>query len=184
VFMVEGAVEDERLNRELDELEAELRERLRGDGVPDAEIDVTRALDCRYVGQGYELRVTLPRDGFSPDALERFHELHRREYGHAFGDPIEIVNARVTAVGKRAGLGAPSVPAGSLDDALVGEGETVFRHDGELTAFQTRYYERSALPLDEPVAGPAVIFQRDATTVVPPAWTACSHRSGNLVLTR
>jgi N-methylhydantoinase A len=184
VFMVEGAVEEERLNRDLGELEAELRERLRGDGVPDAEIEVTRALDCRYVGQGYELRVTLPRDGFSPEALERFHELHLREYGHAFRDPIEIVNARVSALGKRAELGAPSVSAGSLEDALVGEGETVFRHDGDLTTFQTRYYERSALPLDEPVPGPAVIFQRDTTTVVPPAWTARSHPSGNLILTR
>ena len=39
----------------------ELRGRLRDDGVADDEIEVVRGLDCRYVGQGYELRIPLPR---------------------------------------------------------------------------------------------------------------------------
>ena len=34
-----------------------------------------------------------------------------------------------------------------------------------------RFYDRGQLPIDEPIAGPAVIFQRDTTTVVPPGWT-------------
>ena len=97
VFMVEGAVDTARVDRELGELEATLRGWLHEDGVDDADIRVTRALDCRYVGQGYELRVPLDDGPFTADALARFHELHTREYGKAHGDPIEIVNARVTA---------------------------------------------------------------------------------------
>ena len=77
------------------------RGRLRRDGVADEDIEVARMLDCRYAGQGYELRLTLGEGQFSADDLDRFHALHEREYGHSFEDPIEIVNARVSAIGRR-----------------------------------------------------------------------------------
>jgi len=183
VFQMQGSIDGERLNRELDELAVELRGWLERDGVADEDIEVVRALDCRYIGQGYELRVTL--DGpFDDAALEQFHRLHEREYGSAYSDPIEIVNARVTAIGKRPTLDELSVSSGSLDDALVGEGEGHFRADGQLQAVTTRFYDRNLLPLDEPIAGPAVVFHLDTTTVVPPSWIARADASGNLILTK
>jgi N-methylhydantoinase A/oxoprolinase/acetone carboxylase beta subunit len=183
VFQLEGSVDAERLNAELDALEAELRERLLRDGVAESEIQTIRALDCRYAGQGYELRVTL--DGpFTDAAFERFHRLHEREYGSAYADPIEIVNARVTALGERPALERLPVASGSLDAALVGESDSHFRVDGELQAVTTRFYDRDKLPVDELVPGPAIVFHLDTTTVVPPAWTARADASGNLILTK
>ncbi len=182
VFQLQGNVDDERLNRELDELEAELRVWLERDGVPAGDVEVIRALDCRYVGQGYELRVTLADGPFTEQALDQFHVLHEREYGSAYGDPIEIVNARVTAIGRRPALESPPVSSGSLQEALMGENEGVFRVDGSLQALQTRFYDRSLLPLDEAIPGPAVVFHPDTTTVVPPSWNATADASGNLIL--
>ena len=184
VFQLQGSVDSERLNRELDELANELRSQLEGDGVPAGDVEVIRGLDCRYVGQGYELRVTLDDGPFTEQALEQFHLLHEREYGSAYGDPIEIVNARVTAIGRRPALDSLPVSRGSLDDALVGENEGVFRVDGNLQSLQTRYYDRSLLPLDETLAGPAVVFHLDTTTVVPPGWNVRADASGNLILTK
>jgi N-methylhydantoinase A/oxoprolinase/acetone carboxylase beta subunit len=184
VFMVEGATDGGRIDEELAELGAELRERLRADGVPDEEVRVTGGLDCRYVGQGYELRVDLPGNRFADGVFDEFRALHRREYGHAFPGPVEIVNLRVTAVGTRPkveGVPAPPAPA---DGGPVGEGEGVFRLDGALAALPTRYYERAGLAAGSPVPGPAVIFQRDATILVPPEWSACAESSGNLILAR
>ena len=135
VFQLQGNVDSDRLNRELDELEEELRSWLARDGVPEENIEVIRALDCRYVGQGYELRVTLGEGPFTEEALAQFHVLHEREYGSAYGDPIEIVNARVTATGRRPTLESPPVTSGTLEEALVGESESVFRVDGGLRAF-------------------------------------------------
>jgi N-methylhydantoinase A len=179
VFMTEDAIDVERLDRELAAAGDELRDRLRGDGVADADIAIAAALDCRYVGQGYELRIPLPEERFTPAALEEFHRLHEQEYGHAFRDPIEIVNLRVTAAGKR-----PSVerlPANTDGgDPLLGEGESVFGG----TSYPTRNYERARLATGETVDGPAVIFQRDTTTVVPPGWKARPDESGSLILTR
>ncbi len=182
VFQLQGNVDGDRLNRELDELEAELRGWLERDGVPAGGVEVIRALDCRYVGQGYELRVTLSDGPFTEQALDQFHVLHEREYGSAYGDPIEIVNARVTAIGRRPTLDALPVASGSLEDALVSRNEGIFRVDGTLQALQTSFFDRTLLPLDETIPGPAVVFHPDTTTVVPPGWNARADGSGNLIL--
>ena len=182
VFQLEGSVDSGRLNRELDGLEAELRSWLERDGVSAQDVEVVRSLDCRYVGQGYELRVTLDDGPFTEHALEQFHRLHEREYGSAYGDPIEVVNARVTAIGRRPALESVPVAGGSFEEALVGENEGVFRVDGSLQAFPTRFYDRGLLPLDETLGGPAVVFHLDTTTVVPPGWNARADASGNLIL--
>jgi N-methylhydantoinase A len=183
VFMIEGAIDGDRLDGELAATAEELRARLHEDGVADEEIEVAVGLDCRYVGQGYELRIPLPEERFTPEALEEFHRLHEQEYGHAFRDPIEIVNLRVTAYGKRPRVERlPSSTNGG--DPVLGQGESVFRRNGSLTPYPTRYYERSLLPVGDGIDGPAVVFQRDTTTVVPPGWKAVADASGSLILSR
>jgi N-methylhydantoinase A len=183
VFQLQGSIDAERLNRELDELADQLRGWLRRDGVVDDDVEVVRSLDCRYVGQGYELRVTV-EGAFSEQALDQFHVLHEREYGSAYADPIEVVNARVTAIGRRPALADLPVTGGSLEEALLAESESHFRVGGELRALPTRFYDRHSLPLDEIIPGPAVVFHLDTTTVVPPSWSARADRSGNLILAK
>ncbi len=184
VFQLQGSIDVGRLNRELDELERELRAWLERDGLRGEDVRVVRSLDCRYLGQGYELQVTLGREPFAEDSLEQFHVLHEREYGTAHADPIEVVNARVTAIGRRPVLEPLPVAANGRGPALVGERVSVFRVDGSLQSLPTRFYDRALLPLDEPVHGPAVVFHPDTTTVIPPGWSGVAHVSGNLILTR
>jgi N-methylhydantoinase A len=184
VFMVQGEVDEARLNETLRELEQELRARLRRDGVPTEDIEVARMLDCRYAGQGYELRLAMNDERFRESHLDRFHSLHEREYGHAFQDPIEIVNARVSAVGRRPPLARLRRAAGDAEAALVGERESIFRVNGALESLRTRFYDRTLLPDGETLAGPVIVFHPDTTTVVPPRWTARAEQSGNLVLSR
>ena len=76
------------------------------------------------------------------------------------------------------------VASGSLEAAFVGESEGYFRVNGELQAVTTRCYDRNKLPLDQPIAGPVVVFHLDTTTVVPPGWEARADASGNLILTK
>jgi N-methylhydantoinase A/oxoprolinase/acetone carboxylase beta subunit len=183
-FAVEGSIDTDRLDRDLAEMANDLRATLAADGVPPDEIEVSAGLDCRYVGQGYELRVVLDEPRFEPAALDQFHILHEQEYGHASHDPIEIVNLRVTALGRRPTLERLPVSSGTRAEASLGRGEGIFRDGGKLRSFPTAYYDRERLPLDEVVPGPAVIFQRDATVLVPPGWSAGVHPSGSLILTR
>ena len=184
VFMVEGAVGAAVIDHALDEISAELHERLTEDGVGGHDIRISAGLDCRYVGQGYELRVALPEGRFTEAAFEQFRVQHEQEYGHAFPSPVEIVSLRVTGTGVRAKVERVPVSHGTLVDALLGAGDGVFRVDGALVTLPTRYFDRARLPLDEPFDGPAVVFQRDTTTVIPPGWRGCAQASGNLILSR
>jgi N-methylhydantoinase A len=184
VFMVQGSVDADRLNDGLSEIEAELRGWLRRDGVADADIEVSRMLDCRYAGQGYELRLGLAGGRFSEADLDQFHALHEREYGHSFGDPIEIVNARVSAVGKRPALAGLRASSGDPRSAMVNEQDSTFRVNGGLESLPTRFYDRQLLPVDEPLSGPAIVFHADTTTLVPPRWSVSAEGSGNLILRR
>jgi N-methylhydantoinase A/oxoprolinase/acetone carboxylase beta subunit len=88
------------------ELEARAAEQLRRDGFDEDTALVDRAADCRYVGQGYELRIPLP--GGAIDAAWReqvrqtFHEYHERRYYRSYPDAvIQIVN--IHTVGRWAG---------------------------------------------------------------------------------
>jgi N-methylhydantoinase A len=67
--------------------------------------------------------------------------------------------------------------------ARVRSGQCVFRVDGQLRSFDTAFYHRHLLPVGEGFAGPAVVLQKDSTTVIPPGCDAINDRAGNLILT-
>ena len=58
----------------------------------------------------------------------------------------------------------------------------MFRVDNHLEEFDTAFYQRELLPLEEPIAGPAIIIQQDSTTVVPPANQFVSDMAGNMII--
>jgi N-methylhydantoinase A len=114
-----------------------------------------------------------------------FHRAHAAEYGHAFeASPIELVNVRVSGIGRMPKLTSLKAPSGgTLDKALLRTGPCVFRVDGALSSFETPVYHRPLLPVGEAFAGPAIILQKDSTTVVPPRAEAKVDRSGNIIIT-
>ncbi|UGS34526.1 hydantoinase/oxoprolinase family protein [Capillimicrobium parvum] len=183
VFASERDIDFGDLGRRLDELEEELRGGLRRDGVRDGDMRVERALDCRYRGQGYELRVPLGASGVDAEAFATFHRLHRMEYGREFAVPIEVVNMRITVSGARSKLERVPAGSGDLGAAVLDRRPAVFRVDGELRAMETVIVDRANLSPGNQVDGPAIFVQEDTTTVVPPGWRARTEDNGVLVLT-
>lgn len=177
-----------RLNEDLERLEDEVRVQLRSDGIPDEDVVVERGADCRYVGQGYELRVALPEGRIDEDGArkiwDRMHGLHRSEYGHAFPEnPIELVNVRITGIGRTPKIG--SVPLSGergLAEARLKEQEVYFWQDGSLKALPTTFYDRGRLPVGEAFEGPAIVMQPDTTTVLPPGTRSTLEENGNLLV--
>lgn len=187
-FQVKGTADTAKLDADFAQMERGLLGQYAADGLSPADVRLVRSGDLRYVGQGYELRVEFP-DGTTDDAALKavwaaFHRQHEAGYGHVFPDsPIEIVNIRVTGSGHMPKIGRPAVATGgSLEAARLRQGTCVFRVDGALQPFDTDYYDRQGLPLDQTFDGPAVILQHDATTVVPPGWTATADPGGNIIL--
>ncbi len=187
-FLVSNRMDLERMNADLAALEQVVRAQLTADGLDPARATIERSADARYVGQGYELRLALPQARLGARdldaALDRFHELHEREYGHHFAQsPIELVNLRVTAVAEVAKIREPPRPAGgSLEAARVRTDQAVFRVGVKLESFETTFYDRSKLPPGRSIPGPAILLQVDSTTVVPPHCTAEVDDSGSIIL--
>jgi N-methylhydantoinase A len=188
-FQVSGNVDLDRLNADIAAMEAQLRRQFADDHLDAASMSFQRDGDLRYVGQGYELKIPFPPGTIGQkelaDIWNGFHEAHKREYGHFFSDnPIEIVNVRVVGVGRMPKIDKLTAPQGStLAKARIRSGQCVFRIDGELRSFETAFYRRHLLPVGEAFAGPAIVLQKDSTTVIPPGCGAINDPAGNLILT-
>src|SRR2546422_640818 len=177
------------LQRSFEDLEKQARDQLEQDGIAADRIGVQRVADCRYLGQGYELRVDVASGAIDTDWAERlradFHDIHEREYSRRFEESdIEIPNVRVRGIGLMPELKAPELASGpeSPDAALRHEGEAWFRVGGALQRVSTRFYERAALEAGNLLEGPAIGNQYDSTTVIPPGVSAQIDRFGNIVI--
>ncbi len=177
------------LQRVFEELEERARVQLEDDGVAPDRLVVQRIVDCRYLGQGYELRVDAPSGPIDHDWIEKvrsdFHDNHEREYSRRFEESdIELPNVRVRGVGLMPPLRTVEVEHGgeSPDAALRHEGKAWFRTNGELREVPTRYYDRAALKAGNRLDGPAIVNQYDTTTVVPPGVSAHIDRFGNIII--
>jgi N-methylhydantoinase A len=113
--------------------------------------------------------------------MKAFHELHRQRYGFADeARPVETVNVRVRMVA----TSEPYEPerrvvvAGDGSAALTAERSVWF--EGGWRA--TRFYKREILRPGDAVAGPAMITEYTAATLVLPGATASVDGLGNLVI--
>lgn len=188
-FQVSGAVDLSRLNADCRAMEEQLAAQFEADRIPAEQVSFERIGDLRYVGQGYELKIAFPLGEITQKGLAEvwaaFHKAHAAEYGHAFeASPIEIVNIRVSGIGRMDKITALKPPSGgSLAEAHLRTSPSVFRVDGELKSFDTPVYQRAKLPVGEAFPGPAIILQKDSTTVIPPNASARVHASGSIILT-
>jgi N-methylhydantoinase A len=159
-----------------DEAAAMLREEGRAE-----EAEFVLAMDMKYLGQSFELTIAMPEAGtpdFAREIAERFESEHERTYGHrAAGDPIQIVNLRITA----------RVPSSERPPvAFNREASTAIRkrsaYFGPRHGFvQTPVIGRGDLGR-EPQPGPLLIEEYDATTLVPFGCTARIDAFGNIVI--
>ncbi|CAI3809939.1 Acetophenone carboxylase gamma subunit [Pseudomonas sp. MM221] len=168
-------------------LEANVREQLRNDGVDEACMQLTRIAECRYDGQGFELRALIPQGRLSRQAIAEvvahFHQVHEQDYGYCYaGAPVEMVSLRVIGHAKAEKLAWQPLPAALDSDtrqAFLYERDTWF-DDGQ--CLPTPRYDRSKLHSGQYIEGPAMLMQHDSTSLVPPGWVARVSAHGNLII--
>ena len=179
-----------RIAQTLESLEARALEQLRRDGIPADQAVLLRNADCRYVGQGYELRTECGSGAVDSTLIaslkQAFHAAHQREYGRHFADKdVELVNLRVVGVARTAELKPQRLETGSETpepSAHVGTRRVVFESGGKPVALAAQVIRRSALKAGNRIAGPAIVQQMDTTTVIPPDMSALVDACGNLVI--
>jgi len=174
-------------------IEAKASSELAQEGLDPGVAAFERDLDMRYAGQGYELRVPLRglwRTALDAAALaavrRRFDEVHAKIHGHAATEKaVEVVSYRLrvrVSVPKYSPQALPAgAPAPPPAAAIKGARRVFFEADKPI---ETTIYNRDKLAPGVAFAGPAIVEQFDATTVVPPGWAAAVDRYGNLILER
>ena len=177
------------LGQIFDALQAEAAAQLDSDGVPATAHRFTRIAECRYVGQGFELRVEVPEGPFTPKTAaavaKAFFAVHRTEYGHAFEDQaVELVTLRVIGTARADTLRLPPLPKGGRRnpaEAALYARPTTF-DDGE--TLDTPRFDRGKLKADDSITGPAIIVQQNSTTVIPRGYTSVVMALGDIVISR
>jgi N-methylhydantoinase A len=156
--------------RELEAIAASELKRLNGTPV------ITRSLDLRYAGQGYELNVAA-----GPGFLERFQAAHKKRYGHAYENhPVEIVNVRVRVAvpSEDKPLVHAAMGDGDPRQALLESRSAIF----DTSRWTTAIYDRDRLEAGDRWDGPAIVVEYSATTVIQPGMRAAVDQHRNIVI--
>jgi N-methylhydantoinase A len=145
------------------------------------QLSTLRSAGMRYRGQSYEVSVpvTALDDNADLAALaKRFHEAHRRRYGHmAESEAVEIVNFQVTAIGAipKPQFSAKTTPA-AVQPPIPHEMRAAYFNATD--AIQVPVFRRSTLAAATVIDGPAVIEEKTSTTVLYPG--QCAEIDGYL----
>jgi len=141
--------------------------------------------DMQFVGQTHIVNVPLPGPAIGRDALQALFE---KAYFDRFRVELKeiranLVNLNTSVIGERPPLDLsslidPAGRAGTLGAARTGTRPVWFA--GEW--IDTPVYARERLPLDAAIAGPAILEQMDATTVLEPGDRATSDADGNIII--
>ena len=178
-----GADAENEMRAILSTLEDEVSAYLLSLGI-EGEPEFDRALEMRYVGQAFEVTVTLGEGDAQNVKADRlaalFGEAHHRifEFSKPPEDPIEIVSFRV-------GVKVPpsAVPALGEDLATANDTATEIEMLDRGASLSCRVLPRAAVP-DTPIAGPLLIEDGTSTIYAPPSWVTVTDAYGNIVMNR
>jgi N-methylhydantoinase A len=167
------------------EMEGEARDLLLAAGTAADEIVVRRSADMRHVGQGFEIPVPLPAPPMHPgsvaEILEAFYAAYRQLFERTISDvPVEALSWRIEASGPWPDLelNFDIVPAAGANPEK-GTRRVFFPETGFV---ESAVLDRYALPVGFTRRGPAVIEERESTTVVGPDATVSVDAHRNLVI--
>lgn len=177
------------INRLFSEMEEEGYKLLTAAGLKKSEITMVRSADMRYQGQGHEIVVPIPRRSLTekevPLIQQAFDEQYKRLYHRTIpGARVEGLNWRVIATGPKPVINLRKAPGkGNLNaqSAIKGTRPVYFPEAGGFV--QTKVFDRYRLAPGLSFPGPAVVEERESTTIVGPRAQARTDEYLNLIIT-
>ncbi len=162
-------------------------ERIVSSAVSRSAINVRIVADCRYIGQGHEIQISVPArqlakaDG--PKLIAAFEQSYKTVYGLVIpGQPVEAVTWSVTAssraeiakaIRKHGTAKKPKpIKKRELFDAVKGK------------AVNVPVYWRDDLMLGAKLQGPAIIAEPETSTIVGSGFNARINSRGSIVMER
>ncbi len=167
-----------------DEMAAQAMEVVR-DSARGGAVHVVRSVDARYVGQGYELTVPVPTGPLDAAALGRvrasFDEIYAARYGYAQpAEPVEVVTWKLSAIGGAPRVALAKAATTSETSPLKSRRRAYFPEIGGWV--DCPIYDRYHLAAGLQLAGPAIVEERESTSVLPPGTIATVDEYANLIV--
>ena len=181
---VEAALDDAlmaELASAFDALDAEGRAEMAAQGVDPARTSSVARVHLRYEGTDTALEV----DRADRAAMvAAFEAAHMRQYGFVAPEKAHIVEALSVEVIGRSDAAADPAPAPPPPAAAAPEPVETVETFAAGAVHATPVHDRERLAPGTRIDGPALLVERNATTVVEPGWRAEIDAGGHLVLTR
>lgn len=159
------------------------------DGIAKTDAGFSFFAHLRYIGQEHTIPIRVERPEMLTGDLAalraKFHDEHGKRYSQsAPEESMEIVSLRLVVTAERTDtlaenwLSEPFVPEGAIDESYR---EVVF--DDPTRAEIARVFWRAGLPAGSVIAGPAIIEEPNATTLIRPGDVALVDPRGHLMIT-
>jgi N-methylhydantoinase A len=150
-------------------------------------IKLTIVADCRYIGQGHEIQISVPARALTktdgPKLITAFEEAYRKVYGLVIpGQPVEAVTWSVTASSS-----TPS-PQSVRNTVAAGKAKPIKKRSlfdaakGKVSSVPV--YWREDLERGAKLQGPAIIAEQETSTIVTSTFNARIDSVGNIVMER
>jgi 5-oxoprolinase (ATP-hydrolysing)/N-methylhydantoinase A len=184
------AVDWAAIKRLYTDMEQQARQTLAGAGVAEHDTHLERRAEMRLSGQFHDIEVIMPSGplapAHAPEIAERFTREYERLY-HAVlaGYEILILNWRLRASGPtpefRLPAGAVLARSGTHPRALRHAPSSRLAYFAEVDDFvATTVYDRYHLQPGERIVGPAIVEERESTTILAPGDALTVDALGNL----
>jgi N-methylhydantoinase A len=167
------------------ELTGRGRQTLVSEAVREEAMIFQKFLDIRYTGQEFSIPVPIPDESIDRgDVLairKAFNDLHERRYGyHTPEQPVEIVNVRLKAIGKRKKLEFPPLKLRNEETPQISTRSVYFENSDK--ALDCPIYRREKLGPGAEIIGPAIVQEYACTTVLFPGDRLKVAETGELLI--
>ncbi|WFU11804.1 hydantoinase/oxoprolinase family protein (plasmid) [Rhizobium sp. CB3090] len=173
-------------NRLLDSMKAEALGFVEG-GLEKGAPTIERTLFMRYAGQGWDIPVALEDNRFDAASAEKITALFEREYERFFGRAIEGLDIEIVSWSIKASSPLPPVERvpSIAEGHVVKPSKTRRLFEASLGAYlEAGIHERAGLKPGDVVKGPAVIVERETSTMLTSSFKAVVQNDGCLLVTR
>ena len=163
-----------------EDMEADGRAEMERQGVTGTQTDAIRKTHLRYEGTDTALVIDF---GERAEMIARFEEAHRQQFGFVSpekGHIVEALSVEVISAGEV--LEDPVLPVDP--NAAAPDPLAIVEMYAAETTHRTPVYDRDAMPPGCKVAGPAILREANATTVLEPGWQAEVTKHNHMVLNR
>lgn len=171
------------------EMEDEGINLLKSENIPEDRIEPIYSLDMRYVKQYHEVNVVITREEADEANIEsiaaKFHPEHNRLYGYSLekeGTPIELINMRLTLIGKTDKPRFTEEENQGEDASQALKGRRMVYLPDKRDFDELDIYDGFKLKCGNKIIGPAIIEQVNTTTFVSPEYNVLCDRYGSYTM--